>query len=514
MLKTIRVTLAIVMLLIVTFLFVDFTGLAPTFGWAVKIQLIPALLSLNLVIVACLVALTLIFGRIYCSVICPLGVSQDFMTWLRGKVGERKSRKNRFHWIPAKSALRWSIFGLFVALMAFGTVHASLRAVASLIEPYSAWGRIASVTVRPLYHLVNNEMLAYEAERQGSTLFYQVDSAPMSVIVISVAVITLLVVGLTAFLHGRAYCNDICPVGTLLGWISRFSLLRPVINLDKCNGCRKCERNCKASCINAKEHVIDMSRCVACMDCIGNCSTGAISYGIRKRQETVKPKDPSPIKPLEEGEPDPTRRAFMLTAAIAAGAAVATAKEKLTDGGLADIVEKTPRKRVVPVVPPGAKSVKNFTTHCTACQLCISECPNQVLRPSTSLDNFMQPVMQFDKGYCRPECDRCSSVCPVGAILPLEDTSMRSAISVGHAVVDREVCLEANGTSKCGNCARRCPSQAIVMVEDKTSTEESPRRFPAVNEAACIGCGACEHLCPVSPVSAIHVEGREVHVII
>lgn len=514
MLKTIRVTLAIIMLLILTFLFVDFTGLAPTLGWAAKIQLIPALLSLNLAIVVGLVIVTLIFGRIYCSIICPLGITQDIFTWLRGRVGEKRKRRNRFHWLPAKKALRWSVFSLFVAVMALGTVHASLRAMASLIEPYSAWGRIASVTVRPLYRLINNEVFAAEAERQGSTLFYQVDSAPMSGIVIAVAIITLLVVGLTAFLHGRAYCNDICPVGTLLGWLSRFSLLRPVIDLEKCNGCQKCERNCKASCINASAHEIDMSRCVAGMDCIGNCSTGAISYGIRKKQCSVKPIDPKPDKKREGTPADPSRRTFIVTAAVATSAALATAKEKLTDGGLAEIVAKTPRERKIPVVPPGAKSVKNFTTHCTACQLCISECPNQVLRPSMSLDKFMQPEMHFENGYCRPECDRCSSVCPVGAILPLEDPSMRATISVGHAVVDREACLEATGVSQCGNCARRCPSQAIVMVEDKDSTEDEPRRFPAVNESACIGCGACEHLCPVNPISAIHVEGRDIHVFI
>ena len=179
------------------------------------------------------------------------------------------------------------------------------------------------------------------------------------------------------------------------------------------------------------------------------------------------------------------------------------------DGGLAEIAGKKAPERQTPLVPPGALSLKNMQTRCTGCQLCISECPNGVLRPSTDLWHLMQPVMAYDRGYCRPECTRCSDVCPAGAIQPLDEVE-KSSIQIGHAVVSPDNCLSAKGEAECGNCARHCPTGAIEMVPTDPDDDLSPS-VPAVNEEACIGCGACEYLCPVRPLSAIYVEGHEVH---
>ena len=144
--------------------------------------------------------------------------------------------------------------------------------------------------------------------------------------------------------------------------------------------------------------------------------------------------------------------------------------------------------------PAGAVSLKHFTSHCTACQLCVSQCPEKVLRPSTSLERLMQPEMNYSDGYCRTACTRCSEVCPTGAILPITKEE-KTAVSTGHAVVLADNCIG------CGTCARHCPSEAIMMVDGK----------PAVNEACCLGCGACEYYCPARPVTAIYVEGKQIH---
>ena len=149
----------------------------------------------------------------------------------------------------------------------------------------------------------------------------------------------------------------------------------------------------------------------------------------------------------------------------------------------------------MPLKPAGAISLKNFESRCTACQLCVSKCPEHVLRPSTGFSNLLQPYMAFDQGYCRTACTRCSEVCPTGAIQPIAK-EQKTAISIGHAVVLPDNCIG------CGACARHCPSAAISMVDGK----------PAVNEAKCLGCGACEYYCPARPVTAIYVEGRERHV--
>ena len=198
----------------------------------------------------------------------------------------------------------------------------------------------------------------------------------------------------------------------------------------------------------------------------------------------------------------------MATAALG-GAAVLRAEEKVTDGGLAPILDKKRPARRTPIVPPGAVSLKHLSDHCTACQLCVAECPNGVLRPSTDLDRLMQPESSYERGYCRPECTRCSHVCPTGAILPI-DTAEKSAVHIGRAVWVKDNCIPLTEGKECGNCARHCPAGAIQMVPSDPSNPESVR-IPVVNEARCIGCGACENLCPARPFSAIYVEGYEKH---
>lgn len=179
------------------------------------------------------------------------------------------------------------------------------------------------------------------------------------------------------------------------------------------------------------------------------------------------------------------------------------------DGGLADIEDKVAPKRQSPLTPPGSLSVVHYAQHCTGCQLCVSECPNQVLRPSSDLMHLMLPLMSYEHGYCRPECTRCSEVCPAGAIIKV-DKAEKSSVQIGHAVWIKKNCVVLTDEVECGNCARHCPSGAIEMVPLDSANEESPM-VPAINESACIGCGACEYVCPSRPFSAIYVEGHEVH---
>jgi len=494
MLKKLRVAIAIISIIAITFCFVDFTGLASRwFGWLPKIQFLPAVLALNLGVVIALVILTLILGRVYCSVICPLGIMQDFFTWLRGRFKIKKKRLNRFSFKAGNKWIRIAVLVVFIIALAFPIAHA----FASLIAPYSAYGRIANSIIAPAYDGINN-ILADYSEAHDSYTFYHADPTPVPSIVMWIALATLIVIGGLAFFAGRKYCNTICPVGTILGYLAKYSLLRPYIDVSKCNGCTKCARNCKAECIDPKAHKIDYTRCVACMDCINNCSTNAISYGI-----------PPKTKKEVNVQPDKSRRAMLVGGVIVAGTAVANAaSDKLTDGGFSKIITKTNKPDRSPIVPAGAISIKHLRDHCTACQLCISACPNNVLRPSTKLENFMQPEVGYENGYCRIECTACSTVCPTGAfhiILPEEKT----AISVGIAKVSKTMCISVAEGVDCGNCARHCPADAIVMTE--INTTEGTRLMPVVNEGRCIGCGACENLCPVNPISAITVEGREVH---
>lgn len=487
----IRKILAVIFFTLITLLFLDFTGSIHTwFGWMAKIQFLPAVLALNVIVVLALVLLTLLMGRIYCSVICPLGVLQDIFGWL-GK----KAKKNRYTYSKPLNRLRYVMLGVLVVALVTG-----VTSLAALIAPYSAYGRIASNLFAPVYQWGNN-LLATWAESVNSYAFYHVDVWLKGGITLMVTVVTIVTLFVLAFKNGRTYCNTICPVGTVLGFLSRFSYLKPVIDTSKCNGCGLCARNCKASCIDSKNHSIDYSRCVVCLDCIDKCKRGAIHYVPRKKKEQSIP--------ASSEQPNNSRRAFITATAVMAGASITKAQQMKMDGGFATIEDKKIPNRKTPLSPPGSLSIRNMAQHCTACQLCVSACPNQVLRPSNHLSTFMQPEVSYERGYCRPECTRCSEVCPAGAIKPITKEE-KSAIQIGHAVWISENCIVNADGQKCGNCARHCPTGAIQMVPKDPNNPKS-LQIPVVNTERCIGCGACENLCPSRPFSAIYVEGHEVH---
>ena len=443
-LKTIRIILAAVMLLGITALLLDTTGmLRHWLGWMPKIQLLPAVLALNVVVVLAILAVTALIGRFYCAVVCPMGIFQDVVIWFH-KIIFGKKRPYRYH--KPLNWLRYTVLVLFVLAMVVG-----LNSIAVLIAPYSAYARMV-------------------------TGLHATGVAQW------VAIITLVVIGLMSFTMGRLWCNTFCPVGTLLGLISRHSLFGIKIDADKCVGCHKCEHRCKSMCIDIDGgKTVDSSRCVNCFSCISECKQGAVTFGPKGRVAKSKGVDDS-------------RRKFV-AGTVAVGAAMAVqAQDKKVDGGLAALMDKQVPQRKTPIKPFGAKSLKNFSTRCTACQLCVSQCPEKVLRPSTKLESLMQPEMNYHDGYCRMACTRCSEVCPAGAIQPISKEE-KTAISIGVAVVLKDNCIG------CGTCERHCPSGAIQMVDGR----------PAVNEARCLGCGACEYYCPARPMTAIYVEGREVH---
>lgn len=508
-----------VVFVLITLLFLDVTGtLHAWLGWLAKIQFWPAFYALNIGVVAVLVVLTLVFGRIYCSVICPLGIMQDVVSWLHGR-----RKRNRFTYSKEKKWLRYGMLGVFII-----SAVAGINAIVSLLAPYSSYGRIASSLFKPVYEAGNN-VLASIAEHFNSYAFYSVDVWMKSLPTLIIASVTFVAIIILAWRGGRTYCNTICPVGTILSFLARFSWFKVRIDSSKCVNCGLCTKNCKASAIDFKNHKIDYSRCVVCGDCLGKCHKGALSFTSGRADKSTSGRvDKSTSQQVDKqtsrqadnanllvnsstrnSSADNGRRSFLLAAAIATtGAALAQEKKKV-DGGLAAIEDKIAPERLTPLTPPGSMSAQHFAQHCTACQLCVSTCPNGVLRPSTDLSKFMQPTMSYERGYCRPECTKCSEVCPTGAIKPITRAD-KSATQIGHAVWIKKNCVPLTDGVECGNCARHCPAGAIQMVPSDPKNEQSPK-IPVVNEARCIGCGACENLCPARPFSAIYVEGHEVH---
>ena len=442
MLKKCRIILAALFLIGITLLFL---GVGHNcWGWMAKLQFLPSLLALNFAVIIGIVLLTLLFGRIYCSVICPMGIFQDLVIWIRRK-GEKLFKKKKTHKFKYVSEHKWVRYGVLV--LSIVSIIASGQMLIALIAPYSAYGRM----VRSVAAM---------------------GSDTMTPALIITGLLTLVIICICAWMWGREYCNTVCPVGTTLSLLSRFSLFRPVIDESKCINCGKCARGCKSGCIDFKAHKIDYSRCVDCFDCIETCAEDALKFKYVLNCKPVK----------------------------------ANADQDNMHGGLAEVIDKKSPDRSERMVPPGAGSVKSFYDHCTGCQLCVSACKNNVLRPSSDLEHLMQPVMQYDKGYCRPECNACSQVCPAGAIKPVS-VEQKLAVRIGVAHVNLDLCLPATGKDSCGNCAYHCPSGAIRMVRQQGSRNQ----IPSVVEDRCIGCGACENLCPSRPISAITVNGLSIH---
>ena len=624
----IRRVVAGLVLLAVTALFLDLSGAAHAWlGWLAKIQLLPAIMAANFAVIAGIAVVTLLFGRIYCSVLCPLGIFQDGVSWLSGlRSGKRLpggkraagSKKLRFGWLPERRWLRYGVLGLFVLALVFG-----VSAFVAVLAPYSAYGRMVGSLLQPVW-LFGNNLLAKIAEHYDSYAFYTRDVWLKSLPTLIVAAVTFVALTVLAWWKGRVYCNTICPVGTALGLLSRFAMFRPVIDASKCKECKLCEKGCKASCIDVANYRIDYSRCVDCLDCLGECKFDALQYrfgwggkaegeaarakaagdaaaegvgdfaesraegigaaeagraveaeatasggdeGVKERNgaaahteggfgepegqnvSNVQEKCTSGAKIPQKrsqraeklqvknntnenagaetaaegsagkgsnrdgkkgGPADPGRRAFLVGTAIVAGTVTLEAQRKRFDGGLAALEDKREPRRTGRLVPPGARSANDFYSRCTACGLCVAACPNGVLRPSGDLEHLMQPHMSYERGYCRPECSECSLVCPTGAILPI-NPEQKTGISIGIAEVDYDLCVVNRDGVRCGNCARHCPTGAIHMVAKDPENERSPK-IPSVDAGVCIGCGACENLCPSRPYSAIHVNGREKHI--
>ena len=217
MLKKIRVLFAALFFVAVTLLFLDFSGtLHHWLGWLAKIQFLPAVLALNLGVVIFFILVSLILGRTYCSIICPLGVFQDGVAHL-----SKKGKKGKYSYSKEVKWLRYGVWTLFVIALIAG-----VNSLVALLAPYSSWGRIVQSFLSPVWQWGNN-LLAKIAEHYDSYAFYTRDVWLKSLPTLIVAGVTFVVLSVLAWWNGREYCNSICPVGTALSFLSRFAMFRP-----------------------------------------------------------------------------------------------------------------------------------------------------------------------------------------------------------------------------------------------------------------------------------------------
>ena len=455
-----------------------FLGLAGSFakwlcvlaGW----EFAPALLAGNVIVAGGILLMTLLVGRLYCGVCCPLGIIQD-VAWRLVPHKRRKGVRAKGKAGTAQTVIRFTIL---LAALAVGLCGLGY----SWLEPYGIFGR--GVAAAQL-------------------------NAPAWAIAAQLGLLAIIFA--LAVWRGRVWCNWVCPVGTLLGSVSAAAPLALKIDPKKCIGCRKCERRCRAGAIaiggKGEGGKIDRTKCVQCRDCTILCPAEAISEKTPVKTTPHKPAADvhAPDAP-KQSSATMTRREFIIGSS-AAGAALAAnaADEKIFDGGFAEISEPGIDKRNAPLKPAGSHSLKNFREKCVACQLCVQMCPNHVLRPSMHLNDFMQPEMAFDKGFCTPDCTRCSQVCPAGAITPITP-EQKLYTHIGEAVWHKDRCLAATEGVNCTACFRHCPTRAISRVKNDDGV-----LIPVVDTFVCMGCGACEHVCPARPLPGMTVKAFERH---
>lgn len=485
MMKKLRIGLAVFLGVVMTFYFLDFAGIVP--GWVpnfARVQFVPALLAGSVGIVVALLVVTLLFGRVYCSVICPMGIFQDAVAWL----SKKRDRKKQYKYSPEKRVLRFVMVGIVVvAFLLGGTV------LLNLLDPYSAFGRMTVNVFRPVYMMGNN-LLAWAFNSFGNYTFYHTDVFVLSGVALAAGLLTFGVIGFLAWRYGRSWCNTMCPVGTVLGVVSRFSLWKVEIAPEACVSCGLCERKCKASCIDSKAKKIDHSRCVDCYNCLSVCHKGALTYKpMWKRDKTGT-----------STATDSSKRQFVATL----GAFALILPSKVIAQGVAVTKNNKSWKREHPLTPPGSQSAAHLLNHCTACHLCVAKCPSRVLKPAFmeyGMGGVMQPKMDFERGFCNFDCTVCADVCPNGALLPLTKEE-KHHLQVGRVVFVEENCIVHTDETSCGACSEHCPTQAVSMVAYKNGLT-----IPSVHPDICVGCGGCEYVCPVRPFRAIYIEGNPVH---
>lgn len=493
-LKKFRLVFSIIILLICSVLFLDIRHLIPeeVFEISLWLQFIPsaikyisageaAALGFGVIVV-----LTFLSGRTYCSFFCPLGILQDLFS----RVGGRLRKKfRRYGFKKPHTLLRYSILAITLLIALTGGMY-----ILALLDPYSIFGRIMTYFGRPVIIAGNNFVAGILGKFDMYTFVHASVPSFSALIYIIPALFLLLIIALS-LAKGRLYCNTICPVGTFLGLISKISVFRIRFDESKCTKCGRCAIACKSSCIDFLHKDIDNSRCVVCFNCINSCPDKALSYGMVKLQ-------------VKADQTDKSKRNFIGTSLFlllgisirSSGQGKSTPKPQK-----ASTVKE---KKIAPVSPPGSASISNFTSKCTACSLCVSACPNNVLIPSLKdygISGILIPHMDYHKGFCAYECTRCLEVCPTGALLPLMPEA-KKLTQIGKAVFIKENCIVETEHTACGACAESCPTKAVHMIPFIDNLT-----IPETTDDICIGCGHCEFACPMIPYKAIFVDGNTVH---
>ncbi len=441
---------------------------------------VPAAISLAFM---ALVLFTLLGGRVYCSTLCPLGIYQDMVIWLR----RRLERRVRYRYRPP-------MYGWLYGILAFAGIaglSGSLLAL-NVLEPFANFGRVMTDVVAPSLSAVSNAA-AFLLSRMGIYAIVHVPLGNIEIFAVAGALLFLLMITVLSYREGRIFCNLLCPTGAVLSLLSRVSVFRLSIVESSCKGCGICERACKANCINNATKKIDWSACIGCYDCATVCPTDGVRFVSRFAARDI-------------GEVAVQRERRQVLGVIAGSALLGGTMPARSERDTSRVPDYETNRRTA-ISPPGSVNRERFSDLCIACHACVNACPAKVITPALTeygWTGIFQARMDYGANYCTFDCVACGSVCPTGAIQPITMPE-KHLLQIGTATFVKADCVVETKKTDCGACSEHCPTKAVRMVP-------YGRLFiPEVRSEYCVGCGACEHSCPTKPRKAIYVVAKAQH---
>jgi len=439
--------------------------------------------------------LTLAAGRVWCGWICPLGTVLDLTSVRRpasARIAQGKpSREVPATWRTVKYVVLIGILGAALAgnltLLAFDPISILTRGLATFVLPGLNQALIG--LERALYRLPPLQSVLDWFELSVRITLFPADVWRWWNLVPGVLLVSIIALNRVA---NRFWCRYLCPLGGLLGLVSRAAILRRVVGVDACRQCMRCARACPTGTIDpTKNYASDPAECTVCLDCLPECPTpGGQTF--------------TPVWKLASAqEYDPHRR--QMVTALSAGL-IAAAAHPLLPASL--------RRDVHLIRPPGAQGAA-FLSTCIRCSECLKVCPTSGLQPAlweSGLDGFWTPTLVPRLGYCDYSCNACGQVCPTGAIPNLALEEKRKQV-LGKAEINRDRCLPWHDNTPCIVCEEMCPlAPKAVELEQVEITDNAGQPLtlqrPHVVQETCIGCGICEFKCPAQGEAAIRV-GRE-----